>query len=78
MKGPRIRELRERAGISQAEFARQLQLAGWDCDVMVVNRIELQKRSLTDVEIEIVLSVLKLKWAELDERFLSRSNRRAR
>lgn len=75
MKGPRIRELRERAGISQAEFARCLQLAGWNCDVLVVNRFELQKRSLADVEIEIVLGVLKLKWSELDARRLPKHHR---
>lgn len=66
VKGIRLRELRESAGIAQAELARRLQRAGWDCDVMVINRIELGKRTLTDVEIEIALEVLGKKWADLD------------
>ena len=67
MKGPRLRALREVAGISQAELARRLQLQGWDLDIMVLNRIELGKRTLTDFEIQKILDVLGRKWADLDE-----------
>ena len=66
-KGGRIRALREQAGISQAEFARKLQRRGWDCDVVVLNRIEQRKRLLTDTEIEIILKALKKTWADLSE-----------
>ena len=67
MKGPRLRALREAAGISQAELARRLQLQGWDLDIMVLNRIELGKRTLTDFEIQKILDILGRKWADLDE-----------
>lgn len=67
MKGPRLRALREAAGISQAELARRLQIHGWDLDIMVLNRIELGKRTLTDFEIQKVLDILGRKWADLDE-----------
>ena len=67
LKGPRIRLLREQLGISQAELARRLQLNGWDVDIMVLNRVELGKRSLTDIEIQKVLDTLGKKWADLDE-----------
>ncbi|MEI8309900.1 MAG: helix-turn-helix transcriptional regulator [Verrucomicrobiota bacterium] len=67
MKGPRLRALREEAGISQAELARRLQLQGWDLDIMVLNRIELGKRTLTDFEIQKILDILGRKWADLDE-----------
>lgn len=67
MKGPRLRALRESAGISQAELARRLQLYGWDLDIMVLNRIELGKRTLTDFEIQKILDILGRKWADLDE-----------
>jgi len=67
LKGPRLRALREAAGISQAELARRLQIHGWDLDIMVLNRIELGKRTLTDFEIQKVLDILGRKWADLDE-----------
>jgi len=67
LKGPRLRALREAAGISQAELARRLQLHGWDLDIMVLNRIELGKRTLTDFEIQKILDILGRKWADLDE-----------
>ena len=67
MKGPRLRALREAAGISQAELARRLQIHGWDLDIMVLNRIELGKRTLTDFEIQKILDILGRKWADLDE-----------
>lgn len=67
LKGPRLRSLREQLGFSQAELARRLQLNGWDVDIMVLNRVELGKRSLTDIEIQKVLDTLGKKWADLDE-----------
>jgi transcriptional regulator with XRE-family HTH domain len=67
LKGPRMRMLRELVGISQAELARRLQLRGWDLDIMVLNRIELGKRTLTDFEIQRILDTLGRKWADLDD-----------
>ncbi len=42
-------------------------MKGWDLDIMVLNRIELGKRTLTDFEIQKILDVLGRKWADLDE-----------
>lgn len=56
--GGRIRELREEFGISQAELCRRLQRAGWDCDTLVMSRIERGVRTLTDIEILAILRVL--------------------
>lgn len=67
LKGRRLRELREEQGIAQAELARRLQLHGWDVDIMVLNRVELGKRTLTDVEIQAILTTLGRRWADLDE-----------
>ena len=66
VKGAKLRSMREASGVSQAEFARQLQRAGWDIDIMVLSRIELGKRTLTDVEIQKLLNCLGRKWADLD------------
>lgn len=57
--GGRIRELREEFGISQAELCRRLQRAGWDCDTLVMSRIERGVRTLTDIEILAIFRVLK-------------------
>lgn len=64
-KGPKIRKLREGMGMSQAELARRLQRGGWDIDLMVMNRIELQRRTITDRELERILRALKLRWQDL-------------
>ena len=66
-KGAKIRALREGLAVSQAEVTRRLQIQGWDCDPMVYNRIELGKHTLTDLEIEHILTALRKKWADLDE-----------
>ncbi len=64
-KGPKIRKLREAMGVSQAELARRLQRGGWDIDLMIMNRIELQRRTITDRELERILKALKLRWEDL-------------
>jgi transcriptional regulator with XRE-family HTH domain len=64
--GDRVRKLRMEFGISQAELCRRLQIRGWDCDVLVMSRIERGVRTLTDVEISHILKVLKRKWRDLD------------
>ena len=64
--GDRIRDLREGAGLGQAELARRLQIAGWDIDYPALNKIEKGKRSLTDIEVGYILHVLGKSWIDLD------------
>ncbi len=49
--GLQIRKLREEKGWSQADFARELQLAGWDVERTVITKIELRRRCITDYEL---------------------------
>jgi transcriptional regulator with XRE-family HTH domain len=64
--GGKIRKLRTEFGISQAELCRRLQRQGWDCDTLVMSRIERGVRSVTDVELASIIKVLKGKWADFD------------
>jgi transcriptional regulator with XRE-family HTH domain len=66
--GKRIRELREAKKWSQADLARQLQLAGWDIDPATLNRIETsQSRTVTDVELILIARVLKVSLSQFDK-----------
>ena len=56
--GLQIRKLREGRGWSQSDFARQLQLAGWDIERSVVTKIELRRRCITDYELLMMLKTL--------------------
>lgn len=59
--GPRIAQLREEAGLSQAQVVERLQLmkpVPWDCSVVVYCTIERQQRSMTDIELLAILKVL--------------------
>jgi len=56
--GLQIRRLREGRGWSQSDFARQLQLAGWDIERSVVTKIELRRRCITDYELMIMMKTL--------------------
>lgn len=56
--GLEIRRLREQKGWSQADFARELQLAGWDVERTILTKIELRRRCLTDYELLILAKTL--------------------
>ena len=56
--GPRIRELRERRGWTQSDFARQLQLQGWDIERRVLGKLEARRRCITDYEMLLMLKTL--------------------
>jgi transcriptional regulator with XRE-family HTH domain len=56
--GLQIRKLREGRGWSQSDFARKLQLAGWDIERSVVTKIELRRRCITDYELLIMVKTL--------------------
>lgn len=63
--GPRLRTLRETAGMTQANFAAKLQRKGWDIDRSVLVRIEAGKRTLTDYELAFILKALGSSWPDL-------------
>ena len=56
--GPQIRRLREHKNWSQSDFARELQLAGWDVERSVITKIELRRRCITDYELLLMLKTL--------------------
>lgn len=64
--GPKIREWRNRAGLSQDELAAQLQLAGLEnIDRVAVAKIESQIRSIYEYELMVFVIVLKVPIEEL-------------
>lgn len=65
--GIRIRQMREKAGLQAKELAAKLQREGWDIDPVVLSNIENQSRSVTDIELAMILRVLKRKWADFDK-----------
>ena len=56
--GLQIRKLREEKNWSQSDFARELQLAGWDVERSVITKIELRRRCITDYELLLMLGTL--------------------
>jgi transcriptional regulator with XRE-family HTH domain len=63
--GPKIRTCREGKIWSQADLASRLQRAGWDIDPATLNRIEKQRRTLTDIELLLIARVLKVRFDQL-------------
>jgi hypothetical protein len=64
--GNKLQGLRQEFGISQAELCCRLQRGGWDCDTLVMSRIERGVRTLTDFEILAILRVLKRTLGDLE------------
>ena len=58
--GPRLMSLRNKLGLSQAQFAAKCQLSGWDVSCDIVARIELQVRCVTDIELMTLAGVLRV------------------
>jgi transcriptional regulator with XRE-family HTH domain len=56
--GLQIRKLREEKNWSQSDFARELQLAGWDVERSVITKIELRRRCITDYELLLMIRTL--------------------
>ena len=58
--GPRIKEARSRAGISQKELSEKLELmAVYTCRGSI-SRIENGKRAVTDIEIDTIFKILNV------------------
>lgn len=63
--GARLKELRAKAGLSQRDLARQLQLIGVDMDKNVITRIETNKRYVTDLELRALSQIFKVSYQYL-------------
>lgn len=64
--GNELRNLREADRMRQTELAVKLQKAGWDIELATLNRIESGVRTLTDVELMLILKVLGKRLGDLD------------
>lgn len=56
--GPKVRKLREKAGISQDAFSGHCQLAGWDISRSTLAQIESRIRFVSDEELMILAALL--------------------
>ena len=65
MIGPTLRSLRETEGLTQAEFAGRLQLAGWDISRETLAKVESQVRCVTDRELVRFAEALEIDPTEL-------------
>lgn len=71
MVGPHLRRLREKSGLTQAEFAARLQRGGWDISRETLAKVESQFRCVTDRELVRFAAALDVPPTELlgDMRF---------
>lgn len=60
--GERLKLLRNAAGLSQRDLARELQLLGIDMDKNVITRIETNKRYVTDFEIQALKQLFNVSY----------------
>lgn len=58
----RLKELREKSGLSQRALAGRLQLHGIDMDKNVITRIETNKRYVTDLELRAIVSIFNVSY----------------
>jgi transcriptional regulator with XRE-family HTH domain len=65
MIGPTLRSLREAEGLTQAEFAARLQIAGWDISRETLAKVESQVRCVTDRELVRFAEALEIDPSEL-------------
>ena len=65
MIGPTLRSLREAEGLTQAELAGRLQLAGWDISRETLAKVESQVRCVTDRELVRFAEALEVNPSEI-------------
>lgn len=63
--GKQIKEIREKAGITQEQLAIRLEMAGWQVDRFLVSKIERGERQVLDVEVQLIARVLKVPVSNL-------------
>jgi DNA-binding XRE family transcriptional regulator len=74
--GPVIRQLREKKGMTQAQLATKLNLAGWDLSRDTLAKIEAQIRCVSDFEIPILAISVATDPYELLRLAIARTPRR--
>ena len=65
--GEKLAALRKAKGISQRDFARLLQLEGYDLDKNTITRIETGKRRIFDTELKAICQLFSVTPEELWE-----------
>lgn len=65
LSGPRVRALRERAGLSQEELMARLQLMGMDSERGVIKRIENGDRAVSDLELQLLARYFQVSYEYL-------------
>ena len=63
----RLKQLREKNGLSQRALAGRLQLRGIDMDKNVITRIETNKRYVSDLELRAIVSIFNVSYDFLIE-----------
>lgn len=63
--GPRVRQLRKEAKLSQEQLMAQLQLLGMDSERGVVKRIENGDRAVNDLELRILSQFFRVSYSYL-------------
>lgn len=63
--GVQLKKLRRETNMSTRDLATQLQLNGVDIDRNVINRIENNRRYVTDIEIREIAKVFEVTYEEL-------------
>jgi transcriptional regulator with XRE-family HTH domain len=58
--GPQIQKARTDVGLTQEELAAKCQLSGWDISRGTLSQIEAQIRCVTDEELFLIASVLRV------------------
>lgn len=65
--GNRIRELREKAGLTQEQLAARLQVEGCDITRSAVAKIEVGQRHIYPDEIRLIRKILNVEYNEIFE-----------
>lgn len=58
--GRNIKEIREKAGITQEQLAIRLEMAGWHIDRFLISKIERGERQVLDIEVQLFANVLEV------------------
>lgn len=58
--GPQVRKLRYQQGMTQEELAARCGVLGWDLSRATLSKIEAQLRCVTDRELELLATALKV------------------
>lgn len=58
--GKNIKEIREKAGITQEQLAIRLEMAGWQIDRFLISKIERGERQVLDIEVQLFAKALEV------------------